>query len=90
MYMKLCIFFFGTVHCIVHLFRIRFEKPFLIAIGVLVLLTAVYSWPSNASISEYQELTSGPILFLVNALLPFALWIGLRWKGRNNLGSGGS
>lgn len=89
-YVKLCIFLFGTVHCFVHVFRIRSEKPFLWGLGVLILLTALYSWQSSAQFGQFQHYVPTPYLFTMNVLIPFALWVGMQWKKQKPLGSEGA
>lgn len=88
-YVKICIFFFGTMYCFVHTFRIHYEKPFLIVLGLFVLLTALYSWPSNSSLVDTLKYASTPLLLTFNVLLPLALWIGLRFTKRKKLTQGG-
>ncbi|QMV42129.1 GerAB/ArcD/ProY family transporter [Cohnella cholangitidis] len=89
-FIKICVFFYGTVHCFSHAFRIRDEKPFQIVLGILILLTALYSWPNNSAFNHYQQFVSGPILQMFNIVFPVVLMLALMWKGRKAVGSEGS
>ncbi|MFC5470754.1 endospore germination permease [Cohnella suwonensis] len=89
LYIKLCIYFYGTVHFFVHLFRIRNKKPFPIALGILVLLTSLYTWSSNTYLTRHNEFTFFPYLAIMNVFLPLALWIGLKRKTGKTISSGG-
>lgn len=85
-YLKICIFFFGTVHCFRSVFGVQNRKPFFMAFGVLAVLTALYSWESNVKLSEYQRYAIVPFKLSMNVALPFmlllALWITKRLKLR--------
>lgn len=81
-YMKVCIFFFAAMHCFKATFRIRSEKPLRIGLALLILLTALYSWPSNAYLAEHQRFAMTPFLIIMNVLLPLLLWIGIAATGR--------
>lgn len=85
-YLKICVSFFGTMHCFRSVFRIRNRKPFYTALGLLALLTALYTWENNANLSEYQRYALTPYLLTMNVGLPFTLmlvlWIAKRMKQR--------
>jgi len=85
-YLKICMFFFGTVHCFRTVFRVQNRKPFYIAFGVLALLTGLYTWESTADLSEYQRYAIVPFKLSMNVGLPFllllALWITKKSRGR--------
>ncbi|WP_027086799.1 GerAB/ArcD/ProY family transporter [Cohnella panacarvi] len=85
-YLKICVFFFGTVHCFRTVFRAKHRKPFYVAFGLLALLTALYTWESNVKLSEYQRYAIVPFKLSMNVVLPFmlllALWIMKRLKPR--------
>ncbi|MBO9600249.1 MAG: endospore germination permease [Cohnella sp.] len=88
-YLKICVFFFGTVHCFRSVFGVRNRKPFYIAFGILALLTALYSWESNVKLSEYQRYAIVPFKLSMNVVLPFLLLIALWITKRLKLRAGG-
>lgn len=85
-YLKVCVFFYGTVHCFRSVFKVQNRKPFYTALGLLALLTALYSWDSNTKLSEYQRYAIVPFKLSMNVVLPFllllALWITKSSRGR--------
>ncbi|MDF2721646.1 MAG: hypothetical protein K0Q59_1321 [Paenibacillus sp.] len=74
-YMKVGVFFYGTMHCFNHVFRIQNRKPFIVVIGIFALLTAMQGWKSTSDLSEYQHTTLPPYLLSMNVALPFLLWL---------------
>ncbi|OXM85280.1 GerAB/ArcD/ProY family transporter [Paenibacillus rigui] len=75
MYVKISLFLFATFHSFVHTFRIRYDKPFLIILGLICALTTLYAWPKAAQLMEFNNYASVPLLVFFNVLLPVGLWI---------------
>lgn len=76
-YLKICVFAFGTMHCFQAVFKVRNKRPFHVALGVLALLTALYSWTSNVYLIQHQRFASTPFLLALNIVLPLLLWLGV-------------
>lgn len=90
-YLKVCVFTFGLVHCFKSVFRIRNEKPFFVSLGVLALLTGLYSWTSNVYLIQHHRYALPSYLFTINILLPLLLWLGvLATKKRQPIAEGSS
>ncbi len=88
-YLKICMFFFGTLHCFRSVFRVQHRKPFYVAFGLLVLLTALYTWESNVKLSEYQRYAIVPFKLSMNVVLPFMLLLALGITRRLKQRAGG-
>lgn len=76
-YLKICVFAFGMMHCFQAVFKVRKEKPFHVSLGVVVLLTALYSWTSNVYLIQHQRYASTPFLLVLNIALPLLLLVGV-------------
>lgn len=77
MYLKLSVLMFGASQCLLQTFRIRSERPFLLALGLFVVLTALSSWGNAADFYTYTVKTGFLDLLFSNALLPALIAIGL-------------
>ncbi|WP_372636834.1 endospore germination permease [Cohnella sp.] len=89
-YVKLCIFVFGTVHCFTHSLRIKAAKPFLWTISLLIFLHSLYSWSDEATFLHYQKSVSTAFLITCNVIVPALLWLGLKIKRRPPASAGES
>jgi spore germination protein KB len=89
MYVKISIFMFGAFHCFVQTFRIRCEKPFLFALGLLAVLSSLYAWPKTPYFNYFITFALAPYLLAFNVILPLFIRLCLcvtnmkRLKGEN-------
>lgn len=74
-YVKLSIFMFGAFHCFVQTFRIRSEKPFLFALGLLAILSSLYAWPKTTYLHDFNTYALAPFLLTFNVMLPLVIWL---------------
>ncbi len=75
MYVKISIFMFGAFHCFVQTFRIRSEKPFLLALGLLAVLSSLYAWPKTPVFNYFITYALAPFLITFNVILPLFIWL---------------
>ncbi|CAG7635229.1 endospore germination permease [Paenibacillus allorhizosphaerae] len=80
MYLKMAIFMFGAFHCFVQTCRIRSEKPFLLALGLLTVMSSIYTWPRTSDLAHFTAYPLSPYLFAFNVLLPLVIWLCLCWR----------
>lgn len=74
-YIKLSIFMFGAFHCFVETFRIRSVKPLLFALGLLAVLSSLYTWPKATYLDYFNTYAVAPFLLSFNVILPLLIWL---------------
>jgi spore germination protein KB len=74
-YIKLSIFMFGAFHCFVETFRIRSVKPLLFALGLLAVLSSLYTWPKATHLNYFNTYAVAPFLLSFNVILPLVVWL---------------
>ncbi|MFC3798665.1 endospore germination permease [Cohnella sp. GCM10012308] len=77
MYLKLSVLVFGAAQCLTQTFRIRNERPFLLALGLFVMLNALCSWGNAADFYSFTVNTGFLDLLFSNVLLPALIAVGL-------------
>lgn len=82
-YMKLAIFLFVTLQIFKQTFRVKKEKPFLLALTLIIAAECIYTWEDPEVLLAYNQ--SRYFMFaLYNAALPLAilLWSRLKRAGQ--------
>ncbi|MNC07492.1 Spore germination protein YndE [compost metagenome] len=69
-YLKFSIFLFATVECFKQTFRVGSSRPFIAALGLLVVLECLYTWQSTAKLNLYNKEGRFLVFFLFNVLVP--------------------
>ncbi|SFA92928.1 spore germination protein KB [Cohnella sp. OV330] len=77
MYLKLSVLMFGAAQCLIQTFRIRSERPFLLALGLFVVLNAICSWGNAADFYSFTVKAGFLDLLFSNVLLPALIAAGL-------------
>lgn len=74
MYVKMSLTMYALFQSFSHSFRNGSKHPFLIALGILCLLTSVSSFPKQSDLNYYFQVVDPLDALLVNVLLPLILW----------------
>ncbi len=73
-YLKMSIFLFATVECFKQTFRVKLNRPFIGALGLVVALECIFTWQDGDKLATYNK-HRFLVFFLFNALIPLVLLI---------------
>ncbi|MBW4081483.1 endospore germination permease [Paenibacillus sp. S150] len=79
-YLKLSIFLFATVECFKQTFRISSSRPFIGALGLLIVLECLFTWQSTEKLNLYNKEGRFLTFFLFNVLVPLGAIVLDRFK----------
>ncbi|NGM82764.1 endospore germination permease [Paenibacillus sp. 7124] len=79
-YMKLAIFLFATVQCFKQTFRIRNDRPYLVALSVVIITECLYTWREPEKLNLFNEEGRIIVFLLFNILLPLGILLWTRIK----------
>ncbi|GLX67811.1 GerAB/ArcD/ProY family transporter [Paenibacillus glycanilyticus] len=87
MYIKMSVFLFASVHCLVHSLRLRSERHMVFGLSVLAIVTSLTEWPRNMGGGFIFAVVNIPLLFIGNIVLPLLIALGLLiTRGKRNKG----
>lgn len=69
-YLKFSIFLFATVECFKQTFKVGSSRPFIGALGLLIVLECLYTWQSTEKLNLYNKEGRFLVFFLFNVLVP--------------------
>ncbi|AHV95991.1 GerAB/ArcD/ProY family transporter [Paenibacillus sabinae] len=79
-YMKLAIFMFATVQCFKQTFHIRNDRPYIVALSIVIITECLYTWREPEKLNIFNEEGRIIIFLLFNILLPLGILIWTRIK----------
>ncbi|GGG00465.1 spore germination protein KB [Paenibacillus albidus] len=72
-YLKFAIFLFATVECFKQTFRVSSSRPFIAALGLVIVMECLYTWKDQAELNLYNKEGRFLVFILFNAILPLAV-----------------
>lgn len=83
LYMKFAIFLFATTECFKQTFKVKTSRPFIGALGLLIMLEGLYTWESSAKLNVYNAEGRFLVFFLFNLLVPLGAMALTRVRGKS-------